>query len=139
MIIIKEKNKNSKIYVPRTVGEFVQSSNSADGDFENYYTKDEVDDKLKTNYYNRREIDYQFYHQLITNEQKFLTEIPDEYATKQYADNKVYYIYNRVMENVYRQKYLTAIPDEYVTTDELVETVDEKIGDINNILESIIG
>ena len=47
MIIVKDKGKNSKIYIQRTGGDIIPTSNTnTDVDLSNYYTKDEVDELI---------------------------------------------------------------------------------------------
>lgn len=62
MIVLKDKGKNSKIYIPRTKITNVTGGNNAT-DLTDYYTKEEVDELIEnvevdlSNYYTKKEID----------------------------------------------------------------------------------
>lgn len=64
MIIVKDKAKNSKIYIQRTGGDIVMNTNNnTDVDLSDYYTKEEVDELVEnvevdlTDYYTKDEMD----------------------------------------------------------------------------------
>lgn len=63
MIVLKDKDKNSKIYIPRTKITNVTGGNNNTSDLTDYYTKKEVDELIDnvevdlSNYYTKEEID----------------------------------------------------------------------------------
>ena len=69
MIIVKDKGKNSKIYIPRASGDIVKTNTNVDVDLTDYYTKNEVEEYVNeqieniyipevdlTNYYTKEEV-----------------------------------------------------------------------------------
>ena len=69
MIIVKDKGKNSKIYIPRASGDIVKTNTNVDVDLTDYYTKDEVEEYVNeqigniyipdvdlTDYYTKEEV-----------------------------------------------------------------------------------
>ena len=69
MIIVKDKGKNSKIYIPRASGDIIKTNTNVDVDLTDYYTKEEVEEYVNeqigniyipevdlTDYYTKEEI-----------------------------------------------------------------------------------
>lgn len=86
MIIVKNKTKNTPIYIMRNGNVDSVGGNTTDVDLSDYYTKDEVDEAIAnvevdlTDYYTKGEVD-----EAIQNVEVDLTG----YATEDYVDNKV--------------------------------------------------
>lgn len=127
MIIVKDKGKNSKIYIQRTGGDIVMNNNNTDIDLTDYYTKEEVDELIEN-----VEVDLSDYATEQWVEDKgYLTTIPTEYVTENELSNKEYatetYVSEKitdVQEWIEQQGYLTSIPDDVVTEDELNDALE---------------
>jgi hypothetical protein len=135
MIYIKQKSDRTTIFIPR-VGENIEYATIGDikeinAKFDDYYTKDDINDEIE-----------QLENQINSKQPigNYLTSIPSEYITdSELATSLSEYV---------TDNELTSSLSEYVTDSELTTSlseyatttyVDNNIGNINIILENIIG
>lgn len=139
MIVLKDKGKNSKIYIPRTKITNVTGGNNTT-DLTDYYTKEEVDELIEN-----VEVDLTGY----ATEQW----VENNFATNEYVDSELSNKNYVTQEWVEQQGYLTSVPDEYITESELEEelknidyslptikvTENETIeGDVEGVINAVI-